>query len=73
MQDDRDDTDGQDIALVLENLAAAVNEVEAAKQEITKLKRELGVWQRRTKRAELECLKWKATAEEWRREWAKRS
>jgi hypothetical protein len=47
--------------------------VQALKDENGSLKRELAIWQRRAERAEAECLKWKATADEWRLEFMKKA
>jgi hypothetical protein len=41
--------------------------VQALKGDNESLKRELDIWHRRARRAELEAEKWKATAEEWKR------
>jgi hypothetical protein len=47
--------------------------VQALKDENASLRRELVIWQRRAERAEAECLKWKATADEWRLEFMKKA
>jgi hypothetical protein len=47
--------------------------LQALKDENGSLKRELVIWQRRAELAEAGCLKWKATAEEWRLEFMKKA
>jgi hypothetical protein len=42
--------------------------VQALKGDNDSLRRELDIWHRRARRAELEAEKWKTTAGEWKRE-----
>jgi chromosome segregation ATPase len=68
----KDQEDGEALDELRQEMAIVEADLGEAKDLIVVLKRELSVWQRRAERAELECARWKATANEWRQEFLKR-
>ena len=62
---------GEDVGELSFKLAIIKEDLKEAKELIVVLRRELGAWQARAERSELECRKWKATANEWKREFMK--
>jgi hypothetical protein len=69
----REPISGEELEELLDELAVAIGTVKDLQLENAALKREVTSWQKRSDRAEMECLKWKTTAHEWRHEWMKRT
>jgi septal ring factor EnvC (AmiA/AmiB activator) len=68
-----DDEDEYDVAALLEDLAVKSKELSDLRIENDALKREVDCWHRRAERAEKEAVKWKATADEWKGAFTKRT
>jgi len=62
----------EDVEVLLEDLAVEQRQVDELRMEVTTLKREVEIWQKRSFRAEQEAMRWKTTADEWRHEFMKR-